>query len=65
MNKKIVKFKKSADDILEENKGIFKHFMILGYDENGEPRVTYDGNLSDQDIIYLMEMFKVYLINED
>lgn len=63
MKENIIKFKKSADDILEENKGIFDKLMILGYDPDGEIRVTFDGKLDDKDIIYLIECFKLFIIN--
>lgn len=62
MKDKIIKFKKSANEVLEENKGIFDKLMILGYDSDGEIRVTFDGRLTDQDIVYLIEVFKLFLI---
>lgn len=62
MKDKVIKFKKSANEVLEENKGIFDKLMILGYDSDGEIRVTFDGRLTDQDIVYLIEVFKLFLI---
>jgi len=62
MKTKIIKIKKDADDILEQSKGIYESMFVVGWDKNGNMKTTYDGNLSNEQILWLIENFKFSLL---
>lgn len=62
MGAKIIKIKKNSDDILEDSKGIFEKLFVIGWDKNGIMRIQYDGTLSNEQTLWLIENFKFEIL---
>lgn len=52
----------NTDDFLEANKGVFEKCMIIGYDNEECLRACYDGNLTNQEVVFLLECIKTQIL---
>lgn len=52
---------KSADAVLEQSIGQFSDVLVIGYDAEGNLDARATLGLTDQEAVYLVEMFKAFL----
>jgi len=53
----------SPDNVLEQAKGQYESVLVLGYDHTGELDARASLNLKTTDIVFIVEMFKLLLLN--
>lgn len=52
-----------ADQILEQNKGVFRSLVIAGYDQDGQ--LVLCGTDSTEHSVFLLERAKLFLLTHD
>lgn len=53
----------NPDRVLDKCKGVFQDVLVLGWDKDGEMIATATTPLSEQSIVYLIDVFKHNLLS--
>ena len=56
---------KNPDNVLEQAIGVYESVVILGYDKDGDMDVRASTNLSHEQVLWLIESFKLSLLDGD
>ncbi len=63
--KNIIKFKKDADDILEECKGNYDNeIVVIGYNKDGDLEVNCTDGVKNSDTLWLLESLKLAILSD-
>jgi len=54
-----------ADEALEVGKGAYQSVLVLGWDLNDDLLVIWGGEMSDPDIVFLLELVKLNILQGD
>jgi len=55
----------SADPVLEKALGQYQSVVVIGYNDEGELQAAASMNLRSHEILWLIESFKLRLLNGD